>query len=134
MRTVVVAAGLVVEAGRVLVSRRKTGQHLAGLWELPGGKVEEGEDPRDALARELREELGIETAVGEVADVTFHRYTDADKSVLLLFFHATRLPGSPEPRAVDVAEVAWFGPGDLAPSKFPPADVPVLDKIRRLLS
>ncbi len=133
MRTVVVAAGLVVEGGRVLVSRRKAGQHLAGLWELPGGKVEDGEDPRDALVRELREELGIETAVGEIADVTFHRYTDADKAVVLLFFHASRLPGSPEPRAVDVAEIAWFGAAELSPERFPPADVPVLDKIRRLL-
>ncbi len=134
MRTVVVAAGLVFERGRVLVSRRKAGQHLEGLWELPGGKVEEGEDPRAALARELREELGVEATCGAVVDVTFHRYDDADKCVLLLFFEATLLPGSPPPRAVDVAEIAWFGPADLDPSLFPPADVPVLDEIRRRLS
>lgn len=134
MRTVIVAAGIVIEAGRVLVSRRKSGTHLAGLWEFPGGKVEAGEDPRAALRRELEEELGILTRVGEIADVTFHRYDDADKSVLLLFFEATREEGSPEPSAVDVAEVAWFDRESLDPSAFPPADVPVLAKVRARLA
>src|SRR5215475_10023251 len=108
MRTDIVAAGIVIERGRVLLSRRKKGSHLAGLWEFPGGKVEAGEDPRAALRRELDEELGIDAEIGEIVDVTFHRYDDADKAVLLLFFEATRLAGSPEPRAIDVAEVGWF--------------------------
>src|SRR4051794_31636789 len=126
MRTVIVAAGIIVERSTVLLSRRKEGTHLAGLWEFPGGKVEEGEDPREALRRELREELGIETTIGEIVDVTFHRYEDAKKSVLLLFFAAERAAHSPEPSAVDVAEVAWFAADGLDPSAFPPADVAVL--------
>src|SRR5579864_7975777 len=130
MRTIVVAAGVVCERGRVLLSRRKTGTHLAGLWEFPGGKVEDGEDPRAALRRELEEELGVLVRVGEILDVTFHRYEDADKAVLLLFFEAEREPGSSEPRAIDVAEVGWFGPGDLDPAAFPPADVAILTKVR----
>src|SRR5580693_966156 len=105
MRTVLVAAGIVVEGGRVLLSQRKAGTHLAGAWEFPGGKVEPGEDPRAALRRELREELGIEAVVGEIVEVTFHRYVDAGKAVLLLFYEASREPGSAEPRAVDVAAV-----------------------------
>jgi 8-oxo-dGTP diphosphatase len=134
MRTVVVAAGVVCERGCVLLSRRKSGTHLEGLWEFPGGKVEAGEDPREALRRELEEELGVRARVGEIVDVTFHRYEDADKAVLLLFFEAEREPGSPEPRAIDVAEVGWFGADELDPAAFPPADVAVLAKVRARLS
>ena len=133
MRTVIVAAGVVIEEQRVLLSRRKSGTHLAGLWEFPRGKVEAGEDPRAALVRELEEELGIAVTVGEIVDVTFHRYDDADKAVLLLFFEATRTAESPAPSAVDVAEVAWFGADGLDPSAFPPADVAVLAKVRARL-
>jgi 8-oxo-dGTP diphosphatase len=129
MRTDIVAAGILIEGGKVLLSRRKKGTHLAGLWEFPGGKAEAGEDPRAALRRELEEELGIATRIGEIVDVTFHRYEDADKAVLLLFFEAEREEGSPEPRAIDVAEVAWFDHAQLDPSTFPPADVAVLGKV-----
>jgi 8-oxo-dGTP diphosphatase len=133
MRTVVVAAAVVIEHGRVLLTRRKAGTHLAGAWELPGGKVQQGEDPREALRRELREELGIDAVAGEIVDVTFHRYEDAGKAVLLLFFEATRAPGSPEPRAIDVAALKWADAGALDPAAFPPADVAVLAKVRARL-
>lgn len=134
MRTDIVAAAILIENGKVLLSRRKKGTHLAGKWEFPGGKTEPGEDPRDALARELEEELGIDARAGEILDVTFHRYDDADKAVLLLFFESVREPGSPEPRAVDVAEVGWFDASALDPAAFPPADVAVLAKVRERLS
>jgi 8-oxo-dGTP diphosphatase len=133
-RTVLVAAAVIYEAGRVLLTQRKAGAHLEGLWEFPGGKVEPGEDPRAALARELREELGIEATVGEIVDVTFHRYDDAQKAVLLLFFEAAKTPTSPEPRALDVAAFQWAGADSLDPSRFPPADVPVLTKVRARLA
>lgn len=133
MRTDIVAAGILVEGGQVLVSRRKRGSHLAGAWEFPGGKVEIGEDPRAALRRELAEELGIQTTVGEIVDVTFHRYEEADKAVLLLFFEASRDPGSPAPTAIDVAEVAWRAADGLDPAEFPPADVGVLAKVKKRL-
>ena len=133
MRTDIVAAGIVIEHGKVLLSRRKKGSHLAGLWEFPGGKAEAGEDPRAALRRELEEELGIRTRIGEIVEVTFHRYDEADKAVLLLFFEAFREEGSPEPRAIDVAEVAWRAADGLSPEVFPPADVAVLAKVRARL-
>jgi 8-oxo-dGTP diphosphatase len=129
--TVVVSAGVVIERDVVLVSRRKKGTHLAELWEFPGGKVESGESPQAALARELREELGIEVLVGDPVEVTFHRYPEKD--VLLLFFLARRAPGSPEPEARDVAAWRWASDGDLDPRDFPPADVAVLEKVRGLL-
>jgi 8-oxo-dGTP diphosphatase len=131
MDTVLVAAAIVVEDGRVLVSQRKPGTHLEGKWEFPGGKVHPGEDPRDALRRELDEELGIDVNVGEVVDVAFHR--DGDRAVVLLFFDAARVPGSRGPRAIDVAAFAWAGLDDLDPARFPPADVAVLRKVRARL-
>jgi 8-oxo-dGTP diphosphatase len=131
--TVLVAAGVVIEGGRVLLSKRKAGAHLAGAWELPGGKVLPGEDPREALRRELLEELGIAVTVGEVVDVTFHHYPDRPDAMLLLFFLATRLPGSADPRALDVAAFEWAGPLSLDPARFPAADVGVLQKVRALL-
>ena len=133
MRTILVAAGILVEAGRVLLTQRKRGTHLEDLWEFPGGKCEEGEDPKAALVRELREEVGIEVAVGDPVCITFHRYDDVGKCVLLLFFEVTRQT-SAEPRAIDVAAVKWAGAGDLEASKFPPADVEVLTKVRARLS
>ena len=133
MKTVVVSAAVMLEGGRVLLTQRKTGTHLAGAWEFPGGKAEPGEDPREALRRELREEIGVEARVGEIVDVTFHRYEDARKAVLLLFFEAEREPGSPGPRALDVADVRWAGPGELDERDFPPADVAVLRKVRARL-
>ncbi len=133
MRTVIVSAAITIEQRKVLLSRRKQGSHLEGRWEFPGGKVEAGEDPRAALVRELEEELGIRARVGEILDVTFHRYDDDDKAVLLLFFLAEREVGSPEPRPIDVAEVRWAGGEELDPLQFPPADVGVLAKVRAML-
>jgi 8-oxo-dGTP diphosphatase len=134
MKTVVVAAAVVIERGRVLLTQRKSGTHLAGAWEFPGGKVESGEDPRDALRRELKEEVGVRAAVGEIVDVTFHAYPDADKAVLLLFFEATREATSEEPRALDVAAVRWARADELDPAEFPPADVAVLAKVKARLA
>ena len=133
MNTVVVAAAVLVEQSRVLLTQRRAGTHLAGAWEFPGGKVEAGEDPREALRRELSEELGIAATAGEILDVTFHRYEDAHKAVLLLFFEATRDAGSPDPRALDVAAFRWAPAADLDPAHFPPADVAVLAKVRSRL-
>lgn len=129
---VIVAAGVLVEHGRVLLTQRKKGSHLAGAWEFPGGKVEPGEDPRDALVRELREEIGIEVTVEDPVEVTFHAYPE--KSVLLLFFAVTRRHGSPDPQPIDVAAVQWARSDTLDDALFPPADVPILAKVRTLLA
>jgi len=131
VQTIVVSAGILIEQGRVLLTQRKAGSHLAGAWEFPGGKVEPGEDPRDALARELTEELGIEATAGDVIEVTFHRY--AERAVMLIFYRAERRSGSPDPRAIDVAAFRWAGVNDLVDAEFPPADVVILGKVRALL-
>lgn len=130
---VLVSAAVILEAGRVLLTQRKSGTHLAGAWEFPGGKVEPDEDPRDTLVRELAEEIGVTATAGEIVEATFHRYPS--KSVLLLFYEARLSPGSPEPRALEVAAVRWARASELLDELFPPADLPVLAKVRaRLLS
>jgi 8-oxo-dGTP diphosphatase len=130
--TLLVAAGVVIEQGRVLLTQRKKGTHLAGAWEFPGGKVAPGEDPKDALIRELEEELGIATTVGEVMDVTFHRYPE--RPVLLLFYEAHRNADSAAPRAIDVAAFRWASAGELDEAAFPAADVAILRKVRARLA
>jgi 8-oxo-dGTP diphosphatase len=131
MPLVLVSAGVLVEGGRVLVTKRKAGSHLEGLWEFPGGKVAPGESPQAALVRELREELGVRVRVGRPIDVTHHAYPE--REVLLLFFSVEREVGSPDPSPLDVADLAWVGPEGLGALSFPPADEAVLGAVRGLL-
>lgn len=131
MSQILVSAAVIIDRGRVLLTQRKSGTHLAGAWEFPGGKVEPDEDPRDALVRELREEIGVEAVVGEIVEVTFHRYPN--KSVLLLFYEARLVEESPAPRALDVADLRWAALEELRDELFPPADLAVLGKVRARL-
>jgi mutator protein MutT len=113
-----VAAGLVERDGLILITQRKEGSHLAGLWEFPGGKREAAETWQDCLVRELHEELAITVTVGELRYETVHHYPE--KSVRLRFYAAVLISG--EPRPVDCAAVAWVGPKDLPTYAFPEAD------------
>ena len=123
-RKLVVAALVRDPEGRVLLGRRRADQPMPLLWELPGGKVEEGESPVEALAREVKEELGCEARVGRVDDVVFHKYPEFD---LLMIVYACALEG--EPRAVEVAELAWVPPRELLDYEVLPADVPLCRRL-----
>ncbi len=121
-----VVAGLIVGGdGRVLISQRRADQALPLQWEFPGGKVEPGEAPVAALARELREELGVEVEVGRIWDVLFHAYPDFD---LVMLVYACRVVAG-EPRPVEVAQVAWVAPGQLSAWDILPADRPLVDRL-----
>jgi 8-oxo-dGTP diphosphatase len=124
----IVAAAVVIREGRALLARRPEGVHLAGHWELPGGKVEPGENPRDALGRELREELGVGSRVG--APFAFGDHAYDDRHVILLAY-AVELEG--EPRPLGCAELGWFGAGEIARLRTPPADGPIFDRLAPLL-
>lgn len=125
---IIVAAAVVIRNGRVLLTRRAEGQHLAGHWEFPGGKLEHGESPEEAVERECREECGIEVEVADILDVTHYRYPEKD--VLLLFYRCALRAG--EVQHLQVADHAWVAPSALDRYPLPPADERVVEKIRAL--
>lgn len=126
---VLVAAAVIIDLGRVLLTQRMPGAHLEGAWEFPGGKVEPGESPEQALVREMREEIGVRAEVDDILDVTFWRYERKD--VLLLFYRARIIDG--EVQNLGVAAHRWARLADLESLSFPPADVKVLQKVRAVL-
>ena len=120
-----VAAGVVVRGERVLVSRRLPDGHLAGYWEFPGGKLEPGESPPEALVREIREELDVTIDVGPRWGVLPVVYDD--RTVRLHFYFATIREG--RPRALGCAEFRWVTVAELSSLSFPRADRQLLQTL-----
>jgi len=123
-RKLVVAGLIVDDAGRVLVTQRRADQALPLQWELPGGKVEPGEAPVSALARELREELGVVAEVGRIWDVLFHVYPAFDLVMLIYRCRTVDVP-----RCLEVADLVWRAPDRLDDLDFLPADVPLIARL-----
>jgi mutator protein MutT len=98
------------------------------MWEFPGGKLEDGESAEEALARECREECGIEIAIAEILEVTHHRYPE--KEVLLLFYRCELRSG--QVQHLQVADHAWVASADLGDYPLPPADEAVVSRIQAL--
>ncbi len=122
-----VAAGALRDgAGRVLVTRRPEGAHQGGLWEFPGGKLEPGEPVQLALARELREELGIEVRSARPLIRIHHDY--GDRQVLLDVFLVTEYTG--RPRGLDNQALDWMLPASMDARGFPAADRPIIHALR----
>lgn len=120
----VVAAALVGADGRVLLQRRAAGRHMAGLWEFPGGKIDAGELPEQALVRELREELGIETNAADLVPATFASAPVGERHMVLLLFICREWKGNPEP--LDASALNWLRPAEMDPLDMPPADRPLI--------
>lgn len=122
-RLTVVAAVIRDEDGRVLLCRRPEHKHMGGLWEFPGGKVDDGESPGKALGRELEEELGI-TIAGEYP-VTFAVHEEPGLEILLLFYGAHILSGTPS--ANEGQEIRWVPVSELPAYPTPPADARLVE-------
>ena len=125
-RPVEVVAAVAERDGRYLITRRPEGTHLAGLWEFPGGKILPGEKPQDALRRELKEELGVDAAVGEPIETV--DWTYPEKSVRLFFFRCA-LAGEPTP--LEGQEMRWVAAADLSSFHFPDADATLIARLSR---
>ena len=122
-----VAAALVRdESGRYLITRRRSGSHLAGLWEFPGGKREPGESLEEALRRELTEELSARFVVGEKVDTV--RWEYPERTVVIHFYHCRLESGTIEPR--EAQTMAWVAPDRLGEFDFPPADRELIARLR----
>ena len=128
----VVAAALLDGEGRILLQQRAPGRAMAGLWEFPGGKVEAGELPEAALARELAEELGIGIEAEDFAPACFASAPVAGRHMLLLLYLCRRWQG--EPAALDASALAWLRPAEMRPDEMPPADAPLIPMLDALLA
>jgi len=124
-----VSAALIFRDGKLLITRRRAGAHLGGLWEFPGGKREAGESFEACLVREIREELGIGISVGGLFEEIAHDYPE--KSVHLKFFLCRLEFG--EPQTLGCAAFQWVGKSELGDFEFPAADAQLLEKLSGLL-
>ena len=121
-----VVAAIIRRADRVLLARRPdTSSHLAGYWEFPGGKREEGESHAEALVREIREELGVEITVDDELMTVEHAYPE--KTVRITFLNATLVDG--EPHAQEGQLIRWVTPIEMEGLLMPAADVPVVEML-----
>jgi len=122
-----VVAALIEHEGKILACQRKRGQRFELMWEFPGGKVEPGESPEKALARELREELGAEASIGRPIFRAEHKYPELRQPIEILFFIAgTRVE---EIRNLEFEQLAWRTPESLPELPFLPADRELIEKL-----
>lgn len=128
---IVVACALVDADRRVLIAQRPPGKSLAGLWEFPGGKLEPGERPEQALIRELAEEIGITVSEPCLAPLVFASHAYADFHLLMPLYVCRRWDGTPVPR--EGQAIAWARPNRLRDYPMPPADTPLIPHLIDLL-
>lgn len=120
-----VVTGLIRKGNKVLVGQRPVGHSLAGQWEFPGGKIERGEAPEEALARELREELAIDAEIGALKLASTHFY--GDTGIMILFYEVLFWKG--ELKTVHHMELRWIEPQELKTLPIPEANRKILDRI-----
>ena len=129
MKLIIVSScALIDNDGRVLLSKRPKGKPMAGLWEFPGGKLEYNETPKEALIRELSEELQINTWESCLAPLTFASHNYIDFHLLMPLFACRRWEGTPIPK--EEQELKWYYPRDMQELKMPEADIPLIPILR----
>jgi 8-oxo-dGTP diphosphatase len=127
----VAACALVDTDNRVLIAQRPEGKAMAGLWEFPGGKVEQGETPEQAVIRELQEELAVTVTEPCLAPLTFASHDYGEFHILLPLFVCRRWEGRPQPR--EAQQIKWVRANRLRQFPMPPADEPLISHLADLL-
>ena len=120
-----VTAAVISDGDKILITRRPDDKRHPGLWEFPGGKVDPGESPEEALCREIREELDVEVQVLKIFEVVFHRY---EWGPVLILAYSCRLLTSAI-RNLGVVEHRWLYPSELPEFSILPADQPIIDRL-----
>lgn len=129
MKLVLVSAVALVDVdGRVLLAQRPEGKSMAGLWEFPGGKIEDGETPEAALIRELNEELGIDTWASCLAPLTFASHSYDEFHLMMPLFACRKWEGTPQAREGQVLK--WVKPIEMRDYPMPAADIPLIAVLR----
>jgi len=128
MRQILVTAAVIEKDGKVLLAKRMKGTHREGRWEFPGGRVEIGENPRDTIKREIREELGIDIEVKEIFEISSHVYEDDDKQVILIAFKCEFKGGDIDKK--EVADYAWVKIEDMDGYDVVEADLIFVEKLK----
>jgi 8-oxo-dGTP diphosphatase len=128
---IVAACALIDGDGRVLLARRPAGKDMAGLWEFPGGKLQEGETPEGALVRELNEELGIDVETACLAPIAFSSLNSAGFHLLMPLYACRKWKGVAQP--LEASALAWVRPAEFQRYEMPPADRPLAAQLRDLL-
>ncbi len=129
MKLILVSAvALIDRDGRILLAQRPAGKSMAGLWEFPGGKVEPGETPEQALIRELQEELGIDTWASCLAPLTFASHAYDDFHLLMPLFACRKWDGIAQSR--EGQTLKWVRAAQLRDYPMPAADVPLIPILR----
>ena len=132
MKTILVSAvALIDQDGRVLLAQQPKGKSMAGLWEFPGGKVEAGETPEQALIRELQEELAVDTVESCLAPFTFASHAYEDFHLLMPLYVCRKWEGKVTP--VEGQALKWVMPMQLKEYPMPPADKPLIAMLRDCL-
>jgi len=127
----VAAAVLIDEHGHILVQQRPVGGSLSGLWEFPGGKIEAGETPEIALARELAEELGVQVEIAQLEAATFASADLGDEHLVMLVYLCRVWNGTPTP--LHASAMRWCSLEVLTTLPMPPADAPLIPLLARLI-
>jgi len=131
MEQILVTAAIIEKDGEILLTKRLDGVHREGKWEFPGGKVNIGENPRETIKREIREELGIDIEADSIFEISSHVYEDADKQVILMAFNCDFKGGDIEKK--EVADYVWVKPEEMDKYDMVEADLAFIEKLKKVL-